>query len=116
LHWIHAINRRGMKPAKHRRVRTYLMKFKIEVGEVEKHLVEFSYNQLAGSVLIKVDKETICSSARLLNEPVTEIYQFVVGRMERSEVRIEKIRRQLFGHRNCVYVDGRLRRIFEGIG
>ncbi len=91
------------------------MKFKIEVGEVEKHLVEFNYNQLTGSLLIKVDKQPIHRSSRLLNEPVKEVYHFVVGQIERSEVRIEKLRKQLFGHRNCVYVGGRLANVFVGI-
>ncbi len=91
------------------------MKFKIEVGEVEKHLVEFSYHQLAGRLLIKVDNKPIHRSVRLLNEPVAEVYHFVVGQMERSEVRIEKMRKQLFGHRNSVYVDGRLAQVFVGI-
>ena len=50
-----------------------------------------------------------------LNEPVKEVYHFVVGQIERSEVRIEKLRKQLFGHRNCVYVGGRLANVFVGI-
>ncbi len=91
------------------------MKFKIEVGEVEKHLVEFNYNQLVGSLLIKVDQKPIHRSVRLLNEPVEEVYHFVVGQNERSEVRIEKMRRQLFGHRNSVYVGGRLAQVFVGM-
>ena len=84
------------------------MKFKIEVGEIEKHQVEFTYNQLAGRVTIKVDEKIIRNSVRLLNEPAHEVYQFVVGQMVRTEVRIEKWRKQLFGSRNCFYVDGRL--------
>ena len=91
------------------------MKFKIEVGEVEKHLVEFSYNQLAGSLLIKVDQKPIHRSVRLLNEPVNEVYHFVVGQAERSEVRIQKLRKQLFGARNAVYVGGRLAQVFVGL-
>ena len=35
--------------------------------------------------------------------------------MERSEVRIEKMRKQLFGHRNSVYVGGRLANVFVGV-
>ncbi|MFO1512492.1 MAG: hypothetical protein U1F83_06185 [Verrucomicrobiota bacterium] len=90
------------------------MKFKIEVGEVEKHLVEFNHNQLIGSLQIKVDKQTVFRNTRLLNEPVQEVYQFVVGQMEKKEVRIEKLRKQLFGHRNAVYVNGRLARVYDG--
>lgn len=91
------------------------MKFKIEVGEIEKHQIEFNHNQLMGSLLIKVDKKPVRQSVRLLNEPVQEVFEFVVGQMEKSEVRIEKLRKQLFGTRNSVYVGNRLVRVFEGI-
>ena len=90
------------------------MKFKIEVGEVEKHLVEFNHNQFIGSLQIKVDKQTIFHKTRLVNEPMEEVYQFVVGQAEKTEVRIEKIRKQLFGHRNTVYVGKRLARVYDG--
>ncbi len=91
------------------------MKFNIEVGEVEKHLIEFHHNQLMGMLSIKVDKKPVVRMSRLLNEPVREVYQLAVGQMEKSEVRIEKLRKQLFGTRNSVYVDNRLIRVFEGI-
>jgi hypothetical protein len=89
------------------------MKFALQVGETEKHHVEFSYQQLAGSLTIKVDKKPIRRSVRLLNEPVHEVFQFAVGQMVKTDVRIEKWRKQLFGYRNCVYVDGRLVHVFE---
>jgi hypothetical protein len=90
------------------------MKFKIEVGEVEKHLVEFNHNQLIGSLMIKVDKQTVYKKSCFVNEPIREVYQFVVGQAEKTEVRIEKLRKQLFGHRNTVYVDKRLARVYDG--
>jgi hypothetical protein len=90
------------------------MKFKIVVGEVEKHLVEFDHNQLIGSLQISVDKQTIFKNTRLVNEPIAETYQFVVGQMEKTEVRIEKLRKQLFGHRNSVYFGKRLARVYDG--
>ena len=90
------------------------MKFTFEVGEIEKHQVEFTYNQLAGQVMIKVDKQIVRNSIRLLNEPAHEVYQFVVGQMVRTEVRIEKWRKQLLGARNCFYVDGRLVDVIVG--
>ena len=95
-------------------IKSYHMKFTIEVGEVEKHQVEFSYNQFTGRVLIKVDKQIIRNSVRLLNEPAHEVYRFVVGQMVRTDVRIEKWRKQLLGARNCVYVDDRLLQVYEG--
>jgi hypothetical protein len=90
------------------------MKFKIEVGDIEKHQVEFTHNQLMGCLLIQVDQKPVVQATRLVNEPVREVYEFAVGQMERSEVRIEKLRKQLFGTRNSVYVDNRLVRVFEG--
>lgn len=89
------------------------MKFALQVGQTEKHLVEFNYQQLVGSLTIKVDKKPIQRSVRLLNEPVHEVFQFVVGQMVKTDVRIEKWRKQLLGYRNCVYVDGRLVHVFE---
>ena len=91
------------------------MKFKIEVGDIEKHLIEFNHNQLMGCLLIKVDQQPVVRQSRLLNEPVREVYEFAVGQMEKSAVRIEKLRNQLLGSRNSVYVDNRLVRIFKGI-
>ena len=90
------------------------MKIAIEVGETERHLVEFNYSQLAGSLVIKVDKQPICRSVRLLNEPVHEVFRFMVGQIVQTEVRIEKWRKQLFGYRNCVYVNDRLLQVYEG--
>ena len=91
------------------------MKFQIEVGEVEKHQVEFNHNHLMGCLLIKLDKKPVVRQTRLLNEPVREVYQFAVGELEKSEIRIEKLRKRLFGTRNSVYVGNRLVRVFEGV-
>jgi hypothetical protein len=90
-----------------------IMKFALQVGETEKHLVEFSYQQLVGSLLIKVDKQPIRRSVRLINEPLHEVFQFAVGHAVKTDVRIEKRRKQLLGYRNSVYVDGRLVHVFE---
>ena len=90
------------------------MRFIIEVGEVEKHLVEFSFNQLAGSLVIQVDNKPVLKTKRVFNEPVNEVFQFMVVNAERLPVRIEKKRKPLIGHRNCVYVADRLTRVVEG--
>jgi hypothetical protein len=91
------------------------MRFKVEVGTAEKHVVEFKFNQLAGSLVIEVDQKPVFKSNRIFNEPEQEVYQFVVGQTEKAAVRIEKRRKQLFGSRNCVYVNNRLTRVFEGV-
>jgi len=90
------------------------MRFRIQVGEIEKHWVEFQHNQLMGSLSIKVDRKPVIQTRRVVNEPVREVYELAVGEMEKSEIRIEKVRRQLFGTRNTVYVDKRLVRVYEG--
>jgi hypothetical protein len=90
------------------------MKFSFEVGELEKHQVEFNFNQLCGTLLIRVDDQPVYQSTRLLNEPVHEVFDFMVGNAERCPVRIEKRRKPLFGSRNILYVNHRLMRVVEG--
>lgn len=90
------------------------MKFKFEVGELEKHQVEFSFNQLCGTLLIRVDNKPVHQSTRLLNEPIHEVFDFMVGDIERWPVRIEKRRKPLFGSHNALYVNHRLTRVIDG--
>ena len=67
------------------------MKLILEVGEIEKHIVEFKFNQLLGNLVIRVDSEPILNSTRLINEPVYEVFNFVVGQKEKAAVRIEQL-------------------------
>jgi hypothetical protein len=90
------------------------MKFSFEVGELEKHQVDFNFNQLYGTLLIRVDDKPVYQATRLLNEPVHEVFDFMVGNAERFPVRIEKRRKPLFGSRNVLYVNHRLTRVVEG--
>ena len=87
------------------------MKFKIEVGEAEKHLIEFKFSQLAGSLEIRVDDKLIVQSKRLLNEPVREVYDLLVGEREKVAVRIEKQRKPLLGHHRRVWINNRLAQV-----
>ena len=91
------------------------MKFAIEIGEIEKHRLEYEFNQLFGLTVIKVDKQVFTRSYRLINEPVLEVHHFEVGYQESSVVRIEKERKPLVGHRNRLYVNNRLVRVFDGV-
>jgi hypothetical protein len=90
------------------------MKFSFEVGQAEKHRVDFNFNQLCGTLLISVDNKPIRRATRLLNEPVHEVFDFMVGNTERLPVRIEKKRKPLFGSRNVLYVNHRLTRVIDG--
>jgi hypothetical protein len=94
--------------------RTTAMKFAIEIGETEKHRLEYNFNQLLGTLLVRVNEKPVKKSIRLMNEPVLEVYVFVVGEREKSTVRIEKHRKPLLGHRSRLYVNNRLLRVFEG--
>jgi hypothetical protein len=91
------------------------MKFAIEIGQTEKHRLEYHFNQLLGSLVIKINETPVKQSVRWVNEPVVEVHVFVVGKHERSEVRIEKERKPLLGHKNRLYVNNRLLKVFEGI-
>ena len=84
------------------------MRFCIEFGEKEKYRLEYNFNQLFGRLMIKVNGRPIKVTYRFVNEPVKEVHVFEIGRFEKSEVRIEKQRRQLFGHLNRVFVNNRL--------
>ena len=91
------------------------MKFSIEIGQIEKHRLEYQFNQLLGSLTIKINEQPVKQTVRLINEPVSEVHVFVVGKYERSEIRIEKERKPLLGHRNRLYVNNRLLKVFEGV-
>jgi len=91
------------------------VKFVIEIGDAEKHRLEYNFNQLLGSLVIKVNEKAIKKSVRLVNEPILEVHAFVVGDQEKSEVRIEKERKQLLGCKNRLYVNNRLVKVFSGI-
>ena len=91
------------------------MRFAIEIGDAEKHRLEYHFNQLLGSLVIKVNEKPIKKSVRLVNEPVLEVHAFVVGDQEKSDVRIEKERMPLIGCKNRLYVNNRLVRVFSGV-
>ena len=91
------------------------MKFAIEIGDTEKHHLEYHFNQLLGRLVIKVNNRPIKRLVRLLNEPILEVFAFRVGEHEKSHVRIEKERKPLLGCRNRLYVNNRLLRVFDGV-
>jgi hypothetical protein len=89
------------------------MKFTLEVGEMEKHVVDFNFNQLRGSLVIRVDDKPIFKSTRVFNEPVHAVYNFMIEGREMSAVRIEQRRKQLFGHHDTVYVNDHLAQVID---
>jgi hypothetical protein len=91
------------------------MKFRIEVGEVNKHQIEYKFNQLLGRLVINLNQKPVKRRVRLFNEPLLETHVVHITEGERTAVRIEKERRFLFGQRCRVFLDGRLYRCFAGV-
>ena len=89
------------------------MRFTLEIGNTDKHLVEFNFNQLRGTLVIRVDDRPIFQSTRVFNEPVHEVYHFVIDGAEKTDVRIEKRRKPLLGHHNTVFVNDRLTQVID---
>lgn len=90
------------------------MKFSLEVGEAEKNVVHYEFNQLMGVLTIKVNNKPVKRHVRLFDEPIKELHVFAVGDREKTDVKIEKERKLLFGQRNRVFVNDRLVKYCEG--
>ena len=91
------------------------MKFSIVVGDVEKHIIDFNFNQLLGRLVINVNRKEVKRQLKLIDEPVQETHIIEVGGLERLTVRIEKQRKQLVGQRCSVFLNDRLFQCYEGI-
>lgn len=91
------------------------MKIELEVGDVLKRKVEFSFNQLLGRTVIRADGREIKRSVRLFSEPVQESHVVNFGDTERIELRIEKKRKPLVGARYSVYLNDRLHQCLQGV-
>ena len=91
------------------------MKFSIEVGEAEKHIIDFNFNQLLGQLVIKVNRKEVKRNLRLIDEPIRESHIIELGGVEDLTVRIEKERRQLLGSKCRVFLNDRLYKLFEGV-
>ncbi len=91
------------------------MKFSLEVGDTEKHRLDYNYNQLLGSLTIKVDEKTHEHTTRFFNEPVKEVHVVAVGENEKHVIRIERQRKGLIGYRGRVFVNNRLTKVLDVI-
>lgn len=91
------------------------MRFCLEVGEQERHLIEFTFNQLLGQLRIRVNRREVKNSVRLFDEPLTETHTLQVGKEERINIRIEKERKLLFGQKCRVFLNNRLYKCYEGV-
>jgi hypothetical protein len=90
------------------------MKITLDIGEAEINRLDYEFNQLTGTLVIRVNQQPVLKATRWINEPRFEAHDLTVGQHERHVVRIEKERKQLLGHRGRVFVDNRLVRVFKG--
>jgi hypothetical protein len=91
------------------------MKFVVQVGEVAKQRVEFTFNQLLGRTVIRSDGRELKRSVRLFSEPLYDTHVFEFFEKERAQLRIEKRRKHLFSSEYFVYVNNRLHDFHRGI-
>ena len=66
------------------------MRFSFDVGDAEKHKVDFYFNQQWGKLNIDVDGRREVDDLRLFSLKLTKVYEFPVGATEQHQVRIEK--------------------------
>ena len=94
------------------------MRFSFIIGAGEQHQVDFSFDQFAGNLEIKVDGQPVVKDFRMLSLFLTKRYEFTVGVQEQHHITIEK-KRKLFlagfrPQRYRIFVDGRLAQTYEG--
>jgi len=95
------------------------MKFQIDVGDQEKHQVEFTHEKTWGGVQFSVDGAAVPAGATpplSLNREC--VFTLLVGEQEKHEVRVQLVRPWLFAAFRrwtyTVFVDGKAVRTQEG--
>ncbi len=91
------------------------MKFVIEIGEVKKQRIEFSFNQLLGRTVIRSNGRELRRNVRLFGEPLSDTHVLDFSEVERIELKIQKQRQSMFDSRYLVFVNNRLIQCFQGI-
>jgi len=93
------------------------MKFTLDVGDREKHRIDYARNWFTGKEQLYADGElvasrTILSASNYVSFPLARRYEFSVGTSEPHQVVFEKERPLLFAggrpHTYRVFVDGKL--------
>lgn len=94
------------------------MNFSFEVGEKEKHLINFHRNSFWGNVHIKVDGQKVYQSFESFSVHLKANYNIKIGIHEEHDIKIIKTRPLLFaGFRHQqyrIFVDGNLINELEG--
>ncbi len=95
------------------------MQFSFEVGNEEKHTVEFYFNQFWGNLNIKVDGVKVIKDFIFISFRLVRRYDFTVGEKEKHAVAIEKHRPLVAaGFRPSTYtvfVDGKTLNTYRGM-
>jgi len=91
------------------------MKFTVEFGKGEVNLLEFSFNQLFGTSVIKLNHHVVKKETRWFSEPLLQTHVIETGTRERWHVKIEKERKLLVGQLCRVFINQRLAKVFEGV-
>lgn len=99
------------------------MKFTLEIGDKEKHRIDYYRNWFFGTERLRVDGETVAkrsvvSPSNYVSLPLSRRYEFSVGTSEPHAVVLEKERPLLLAgarpHKYRVFVDGKLVYAQEG--
>lgn len=94
------------------------MKFSFQVGTQEQHQIDFSFDQFAGNLEIRVDGQPLVKDFRMFSLRLTKRYEFSVGSRELHQIAIEKKRKLLLAgvrpQRYRIFIDGRLAQTYEG--
>ncbi len=99
------------------------MKFTLEVGEKEKHQIDYYRNWFFGAERLRADGQlvasrSVVSPSNYVSFPLCRRYEFTVGEVEKHTVVFEKQRPLLFAglrpHIYRVLLDGKL--VFERQG
>jgi hypothetical protein len=94
------------------------MKFSFQVGTQEQHQIDFSFDQFAGNLEIRIDGLPLVKDFRMLSLRLTKRYEFTVGSSELHQIAIEKKRKLLLAgfrpQRYRIFIDGQLAQTYEG--
>jgi hypothetical protein len=94
--------------------------FSFDVGQAERHRVDFSFDRMWGKLKIKVDGFLVDSDTLVAGVKLTRRYQFSVGHAERHAVVIDKTRKVLLaGFRPSTYqifIDGQPAYVVDSSG
>lgn len=91
------------------------MNFALEVGDLVKAKVEYSFNQLMGRTTIRVNGRDQILKTRWFSEPVVDVHELELSDSEKLRVKIEKRRKPLVGAHYRVYVNNQLTNCFVGV-